>query len=105
VVDFPRPLDYALLNRSLTVRQGQSMQTSVQGSIALDDNERQWRFTPAVPWIPGMYELVIDPQLEDLAGNRIGRPFEVDLSVAPASRAGARTERGAVTVGFTVGTR
>ena len=32
-----------------------------------------------VAWPPGDYELVIDPKLEDLAGNSIARPFNLDL--------------------------
>ena len=40
--------------------------------------ETQWRFTPRDPWTAGDYDLVALAFLEDLAGNRIGRPFEVD---------------------------
>ena len=38
-----------------------------------------WSFVPEKPWAAGRYSLVIDTTLEDLAGNSIGRPFEVDL--------------------------
>lgn len=34
-------------------------------------------FQPRSPWSPGLYRLEIDPALEDLAGNRPGRLFEV----------------------------
>ena len=33
---------------------------------------------PREPWQAGEYSLIIDTSLEDVAGNRIGRPFEVD---------------------------
>ena len=36
-------------------------------------------------WKPGEYLLVVDPALEDLAGNSVARPFNVDLSKAPVS--------------------
>jgi hypothetical protein len=45
----------------------------------VEQNETRWRFVPSQPWKAGRYELVIDMTLEDLAGNRIGRPFDVDL--------------------------
>ena len=37
-------------------------------------------FIPAEPWRPGEYQLLVDTVLEDLAGNHIGRPFDVDLN-------------------------
>jgi hypothetical protein len=42
------------------------------------DGETRWLFTPRQPWAAGAYRLVTDTRLEDLAGNTIGRPFEVD---------------------------
>ena len=35
-----------------------------------------WTFTPTGAWQAGHYNLVAFAMLEDLAGNRIGRPFE-----------------------------
>ena len=49
------------------------------GTIELGDKERLWRFLPAKPWKSGKYRLAVDMALEDLAGNRVGRPFEVDV--------------------------
>lgn len=76
VVDFPKPLDYALLQRLIEV----SARTggAIRGSVSVDRGETQWRFTPAEPWRAGEYQLVIDTALEDLAGNHIGRAFDVD---------------------------
>ena len=42
------------------------------------DHDREWRFTPSEPWVEGTHELVVLAILEDLAGNRVNRPFEVD---------------------------
>ncbi len=44
-----------------------------------------WRFTPKSPWGSGNYRLVVGTDLEDVAGNSIARPFEVDVS-GPISR-------------------
>ena len=41
-------------------------------------SELTWAFTPAEPWKAGADNLVAFAMLEDLAGNRIGRAFEVD---------------------------
>ena len=38
------------------------------------------RITPQKPWVAGDYDIQINPRLEDLAGNSIERPFEVDLN-------------------------
>lgn len=34
-------------------------------------------------WPPGEYHLIVNPQLEDLAGNSIARPFNLDLEKHP----------------------
>ena len=74
VVSFPRPLDYGLLQRALTVslRGGR-----VSGDVRLDAGETRWLFTPNERWQAGEYRLLASSILEDVAGNRIGRPFEV----------------------------
>lgn len=74
---FPEPLDHALLERMLDVRGADG--APVKGTVSIEENETLWRFTPETPWQRGAYLLSIDTALEDLAGNRIGRPFDVDL--------------------------
>jgi hypothetical protein len=74
-VAFPEPLDHGLLMRAVGVRRdGQP----VTGEIRVDANERRWILTPAAAWTPGRYELIALSILEDLAGNRIGRAFEIE---------------------------
>jgi hypothetical protein len=76
VVKFPEPLDHGLLRRGLDV---EFAMRPVAGDIEIGPREREWRFTPSAAWAGGNYELVALDILEDLAGNRIGRKFEVDL--------------------------
>ena len=45
---------------------------------AVEAAETRWTFTPREPWANGTYQLLALSILEDRAGNRIGRPFEVD---------------------------
>ena len=75
-IRFPRPLDHALLERTFTVNDPAGKR--VAGEITVVDSERRWLFQPDDRWSAGKHELVIDTTLEDLAGNRIGRAFEVD---------------------------
>jgi len=76
-LEFPEPMDHGLLMRLLEVMDPQG--NFVEGSIQVDRQETRWRFTPQEPWRAGDYSLSVDTTLEDLAGNRINRPFEVDV--------------------------
>jgi hypothetical protein len=91
VVDFPEPLDHAMLGRVLHV--SDSGGKVVAGRIDIEANETRWRFTPARPWAAGRYDLVVDKLLEDRAGNNIERPFEVDVFTRVERRETADTVR------------
>ena len=95
-VRFPLPLDYGLLQRALRVATGGGR--PLAGEIRVEQGETRWTFTPRAPWRPGEYQLVAAATLEDVAGNRIGRPFEVDAVEAQ----GSGRARGAV-VPFRIG--
>ena len=95
-VRFPVPLDYGLLHRALHVADGGGR--PLAGELRVEQGETRWTFTPRAPWRPGEYQLVAAATLEDVAGNRIGRPFEVDAEEAR----GTERARGAV-VPFRVG--
>src|SRR4029079_7984135 len=73
-VTFPKPLDYGLLQRALAVSRGA---TTLAGDTRIADGETRWEFVPRSEWQRGPYALTVLPILEDLAGNRIGRAFEV----------------------------
>jgi hypothetical protein len=75
VVDFDRSMNYTLLQRMLVVR---GPGGHVVGATAVGRNETEWRFTPQAAWGAGGYQLVVDNALEDLAGNKIGQPFDID---------------------------
>jgi len=51
----------------------------VPGIVAGERNESAWRFAPLMPWTAGAYRLIVDNGLEDLAGNKIGQPFDIDV--------------------------
>ena len=76
-IRFHEPLDDALLNnRALEVMFNEVPLDSHQ---EISKNGLAIRISPLTPWIAGNYHIQINPRLEDLAGNSIERPFEVDL--------------------------
>jgi hypothetical protein len=76
-ISFPDPIDHALAQRLIRVRAASD--ESVEGKISMDDQERRWALVPELPWQRGTYTLLIQTTIEDLAGNNIGKPFEVDV--------------------------
>jgi hypothetical protein len=77
VVVLDESLDHGMLNRVITVM-GEGDQL-VTGAIEVSDNETRWSFRPDSSWVARSYELVVQTNIEDLAGNSIACPFEVDL--------------------------
>jgi hypothetical protein len=82
VVVFPEPLDHGLAARALEVTSGGE---TIPGAVTLADGETRWSFTPRDPWRAGDYTIVVNAAVEDLAGNRIGHPFEVKHLAAAAA--------------------
>jgi len=76
VVAFNEPMDHALLQRMIWVVDAAGKR--VEGIVETANDESEWRFQPTTPWRAGKHRLLIDTELEDLAGNNIARPFEVD---------------------------
>jgi hypothetical protein len=88
-VEFPEPLDSALARRLIVVRDSQNR--VVPGVVKLERAESLWRLTPEAAWTAGAYSFDVGTDLEDLAGNAVGRPFEVDLTGPISSRVKAET--------------
>ena len=84
---FPKAHDWALLQSQLWVETASGKR--VPGQIEIGTGELRWSFEPAQAWRAGNYRLAMGSVLEDLAGNSLARPFEVDVaglaakSVAP----------------------
>jgi hypothetical protein len=77
-VTFDRPLDHGLLARCLQVR-GPGGEL-VDGTAQIGPGEQWWRLAPGRAWASAVYQLVVDPVLEDLAGNSVSRVFDRDLT-------------------------
>lgn len=85
-VNFDEPLDYGALDGKLKVVMGK---TTVGGSWKIQTGEAAALWTPDTAWEPGRYRLVIDPSVEDLAGNTLERLFDEDTR-AKTKRRGRR---------------
>jgi hypothetical protein len=78
LVKFPKPLDHALAQRMIWVTDADGKW--VEQPMTLHANDTQLQIGEFdKPWKEGKYKLVIDTRLEDVCGNRVGRPFEIDV--------------------------
>ncbi len=74
---FPETMDYALASRVIQVTTATGAR--IAGAAEIDLGETRWKFQPREPWNAGTYVIEAATILEDLAGNSLGRPFEVDV--------------------------
>ena len=78
ILRFPEPLDYALLQRMITVERVGGGR--VAGDVEVSKNETHWKFVSDAPWAPGEYVIHVDPTLEDVAGNTFSYLFDEEMS-------------------------
>jgi hypothetical protein len=82
-VDFNEPMDYSLADRMVWIETATG--NILNGEIKLSNNETRLIFRPSdFKWISGEYAVGVHSRYEDLAGNQIEKPFEVDVESAPA---------------------
>ncbi len=89
-IDLPEPLDRSLLEKCVRIEAGTA--GVVAGSIEIPLGENRWIFSPKEPWRRGEYTIRIDGKLEDLAGNSVDRPFEIDRQEPKDDSATAKTK-------------
>ena len=75
--DALRILFHESMDHALTLRVVSVANFLTRGTLG--DHERELVLTPHSHWKPGHYDLTVQTTIEDLAGNNIGKPFEVDL--------------------------
>lgn len=76
VLEFPSAMDRAILAQSLRVVDVEN--GPVAGDITISEGEKRWTFAPEVAWRCGPHQLLVDQRLEDVCGNRIAAPFDID---------------------------
>ena len=77
MIEFDRPIDYALASKCISISTSQC--GKVKGKATLIESNR-WRFKPDQAWPEDQYYLEVFPHLEDVAGNNFNNPFDIDLS-------------------------
>ena len=85
IVKFDEPMDQALALRLIRVVTG-TPEKPLRGDTMLAREEQEWRFTPDAEWVPGRHRLRVATTIEDLAGNNIGKTFDVDLAATGQRR-------------------
>jgi hypothetical protein len=70
------PLDWGLLQRLIAVHTSDG--DRVDGTVTVSADAMRWTFTPAATWPAGGYVVRVRSDLEDLAGNTLRAPFDVD---------------------------
>jgi hypothetical protein len=80
-IGFAEPLDAALLEHALRVERAGAV---LDGAVEVEPGARSWSFVPARAWANAPHVLVVDPRLEDLAGNNLRRAFDRDATREPA---------------------
>jgi hypothetical protein len=88
LIEFDEPLDHAMLQRVITVRDGGGRE--VAGKVKIDEGEKRWIFEPGDAWKAGRHVVAVETILEDRAGNSIGRAFEVEQTRATGEGAAVR---------------
>ncbi|MEM8975403.1 MAG: hypothetical protein AAGD43_25350, partial [Pseudomonadota bacterium] len=73
-IDLGSPHDH--VSMAYRIRVLDSDGAILPGKISLGAREKTWNFVPRTPWLSISYSVVIDSNLEDLAGNRPGRLFD-----------------------------
>lgn len=95
VIDFPKPMDVVLLQRMISIRRND---VEIAGTVEVANEERRLLFRPAESWRAGSYRIVADNTLEDIAGNHLDRPFDVDRFETVTRR----IESAATSIPFTI---
>ncbi len=83
VVSTIHPLDPGVLVDALRVSRAGRV---VAGHARVAADGCSWRFVPDSAWLAGEHQLQVDPHLEDLAGNSLTQPFEVDVEKRQTQR-------------------
>jgi hypothetical protein len=76
-VRFDEPLDRALVERWITVTDAAG--NAVAGKTTIGERESTWSFVPARAWTAEGYQVMVDPRIEDLAGNTPAFLFDAEM--------------------------
>ena len=76
VIAFDKVMDHVSTQQFLKVTDAKGQ--TVAGKAVTARDGRSWTFQPTGTWTAGEYKIVVDPRLEDVAGNTPVRPLDMD---------------------------
>jgi hypothetical protein len=76
-IQFPKAMEHALAERLIWIEWSKGGR--IPGVARVTEQEHGWEFRPDGKWTAGDYRIAVDSTVEDLAGNSIGRAFEIDV--------------------------
>lgn len=74
---FSEPMDWAEIDSQIRIV---NLTSELEGMTEVPRDGMSWAYRPNRPWRAGGYRIAIGTAFEDLAGNSIARPFEVDVT-------------------------
>ena len=80
---FSEPMDWAEIGSQIQLI---GLPPDFKGTVEVPGDATGWAYRPNPSWRAGRYRIAVGTVFEDLAGNSIARPFEVDVT-APAPAA------------------
>lgn len=108
---FPRPLDRAVLARSIRVVASGGT-AALGGTVEIGSDETAWSFTPASAWTASAYRIEIRRDLEDVCGNNAIAAFDAKVgssdggstgTVSGGSKNGRGAGRTPITIPIVIG--
>ena len=82
-ITFDRPFDHVSVQDSIAV--ADDLGQGISGRVTVAEHETLWRFQPDDPWSGEQITLVVDPRLEDVAGNNFRDLLDHVLGTAQAA--------------------
>ncbi len=76
-IDLKESIDYSSALSRITIMNSEKKE--IYGDVKLIDNESILVFKPQYAWKKGHYQILIDPRIEDLAGNSLTRLFDSEI--------------------------
>jgi hypothetical protein len=98
-VRFDEPLDRALVERWINVIDAAG--NRVDGRAAIGQRDATWSFVPARAWTTEAYQVMVDPRIEDLAGNTPAFLFDADMPKDDRSSSHVRKDHPPIALPFT----
>jgi hypothetical protein len=96
---FDEPLDRALAERWINVTDAAG--NPVAGKATIGEHESSWTFVPSRAWTTDAYQVMVDPRIEDLAGNTPAYLFDADMPKDDRSSSHVRKDHPPIVLPFT----